>query len=399
MPKKESIATRVLPRDRRAIAVLLIIGVAAASQLGKVAPIIDDLGRELTADVTTLAWLSSTVSLIGALTGLFVGFVASRVGHERTLVFGLIIMTIGCLLGATATNIQQFIFARIIEGIAYILIFSSIPGLLYLAARSSAPLILAIWAITVPTGVAVAMLIVPFLDSTIGWRHAWQSMSVCFFIFALIAYATGRNEVNSTARDALKTGINLAAVRSPAIIRLAICFFFYAGTWFILVTWTPFLLKSLKAGEQLNIALVSTVVVGANIIGNMAGSFCISRSARTSPLLVTAFSANIIAFLALSQFSNSPYAIFLTATFASLVSGLLPPSIMASISMHSRSPEEVAITNGMVMQASNAAILLMPPAFGFLYAKLTGHQWLAYLFIAFLSLLGLLASIVSSKRD
>jgi len=378
------------------VGLLLLTGVCAAFQVGKVAPIIDILGETFRADVGTLAWLSSTISIIGGTLGLAIGISLGRIGYGTALIGGILLMAAGCLLSSFSTTFPHFLIGRVIEGTAYIIIFVSIPGLIFRVAKSEARTALALWASAVPTGIVLAMLTVPYLNSSIGWRTAWQILAVCFVALAALNYFARGPVAESSAAITIEKRQIIATITSPAVLRLAWCFFAYAGIWFIFVTWTPYLLRIGKADSWLSIPRFSALVVGANVGGNLAGSFFISRGNKVAPLLMTAFAANLLASVYLLQGITSAHVIIPAAAFASLVSGVLPPAIMAAIGMRAKTHYDVAIGNSLIMQSSNLAALIMPPVFGFLYASFPTSQP-AIALISILAISGLVASVLHSK--
>ncbi|MBT7487474.1 MAG: MFS transporter, partial [Rhodospirillales bacterium] len=91
-------------------------GIIAASHIGKLPPALPQISTELETGLVLSGWIASMISTMGFALGLVAGALADRLGQRRVLIFGLMMLTAGSLLGAFAESSTMMLVARFIEG-------------------------------------------------------------------------------------------------------------------------------------------------------------------------------------------------------------------------------------------------------------------------------------------
>lgn len=140
-----------------AIALLLLAGVLAGTQLGKIAPLIPWYRDELGLSLVFIGWLTSAIGIFVALGALPTSLAVDRVGQFRIFAGGALVLTISGFGLALFDDPAFILLARVIEAAGYLVLVIVIPAILNTVSPShlKAP-VLAIWGGFVPVGFAVA---------------------------------------------------------------------------------------------------------------------------------------------------------------------------------------------------------------------------------------------------
>ena len=135
-------------------------------------------------------------------------------------------------------------------------------------------------------------------------------------------------------------------------------------------------------------ALAGALVVGANVIGCLAGAWLLHRRVARWKLLAVTFL--VMAPCAAGAFSVavSPMLKIALATIFSTVGGLLPAAVLAGTADHAPSRDHVATVNGFVVQGSHVGVVAGPPAFAMFVAAL-GSWEQGWILMAVLGMAGL----------
>ncbi|MEK9801875.1 MAG: MFS transporter, partial [Curvibacter sp.] len=161
-------------------------GVAAALHVGKLSPALPVLSAELGVSLVQAGFLLSLVQLAGMSLGLLVGLSADGLGLKRSLVGGLLILTLASLLGGWARDAQTLLVLRAVEGLGFLLVSMPAPSLIRLlvpAQRMSA--MLGLWGAYMPLGTASALLCGPLVIAWTGWAFWWWLLAALTLVMAL----------------------------------------------------------------------------------------------------------------------------------------------------------------------------------------------------------------------
>ena len=157
-------------------AALLVVlgGVSAALHVGKLAPAIPMLQRELGVTLLQAGFLLSLVQLAGMTLGLAVGLAADGIGLKRTMVAGLAIVSLASALGAAASSPQALMLLRALEGFGFLLASMPAPSLIRkLVDPSHMSRMLGLWGAYMPLGTALALLCGPLVIGFANWQAWW----------------------------------------------------------------------------------------------------------------------------------------------------------------------------------------------------------------------------------
>ena len=350
------------------VALAVLAGIACSLQVGKVPSAIPTIRAELAIGLVAAGWVLSIFNFMGAGFGMVAGFVTDRLGHGRIVVVGLGFLALGSLLGGLATAREGLLAARLLEGVGFVVTAVAAPSII---ATAAAPrhyrLALGLWSCYMPTGMAVMMLASPPLLAALGWRGLWFANAAVLAVFALVFALAVRGLGGTPTRRRTWADIRRTLAR-PGPWLLAGCFACYTVQWFGLMAWLPTFMVETMGRTATGAAVLSGLVVGVNIAGNLASGWLLHRgvprwllvaivSASQGVLLFGIFSALVPAFARLAF-----------ALAFSMIGGILPAAILAGVPVHSRSPAEIGATNGVLVQGSNIGTLMGPPIVAMLVA-------------------------------
>ncbi len=372
-----------------AFSVVMLAGIACGLQVGKMPPLLDGLRAEFSLGLVAAGLVASAYNLMGGTLGILGGVVSDRLGGRRAQALGLGLLGLGNLIGAMAGLFGMdswppgswlpgswlLVAGRLVEGVGFVLTVVAGPSLIARLIRpEQGKLALGLWANYMPVGVALGLLLAPLLGDWIGWRGLWLGMGGLLLLFALALLLTGNEAAPQHRR-----GFQLSALRQVGPWLLAGCFALYTLQWFAIITWLPTYLREagFSAGSH-----GTVLVVLANVLGGLGATLLMQRG--IARWLIIACISSIMGLCGLLIFAPGSTAIAKLgfAFLASGFGGMIPAAVLASVPLHARRPEEIAMVNGVVVQVLNLGAFLGPPALAVLVTQFGGWgqgRWLLLL--------------------
>ena len=356
------------PRTRwGVISVAVFGGVVVGYAVGKVPPTIGLISDEFGLDKVTAGWLASIFFAYGAGFGVLTGMAGGRIGARALLLTGVLVLVLSGVAGAFATGAAMLLAVRVFEGISFAAIVASVPKITVDAARpEDRELALGIWSAYMPAGMALAMVIAPFLAEPLGWRSLWWLCAGAALISAVLAAlgTTRRRWPEQPGRD-VHAGFDWSGARATlpvgALWLYGGAFMLFTVQWFAIAAWLPTFLTETQGRGPMGAALFSALVVGVNVFGNLIGGWLMQRRV---PRVVLVGAANVImavtGALILAGFVPDDAKIPLAIVF-STGSGILPAAAYAGAAAHAPRPALVAMGNGFMAQGAAIGMLLGPP--------------------------------------
>jgi MFS family permease len=350
------------PRTRwTLVAIVLAAGIVAACQIGKAAIAVPLLRQDLGASLVQASWIVGAYGTLGAIAGLPAGVVVSIVGSRAAVVAGFSAIATGSLLGALAENGALLLATRLIESCGFIAAVIGLATLLRSAtSERDRAMVFAVWGSYLPAGSAVMMLAGPFVASW-GWQTLWLLNGALAALCALVLWVAAPHDARAPPTSAARLLASIGDVlRMPGPLMLAGVFFLYTVQYFALTGLLPTLLVERMGLSIAAAGGIAALTVVAKASGNLAAGILVRLGA---PLWAT----TVAAFVCLGIASLGIFAdwmpLALVAALASLslaVTGLVPASIFAAAPRIATAPAVLAITLGLIVQASNLGQLLGP---------------------------------------
>ena len=360
-------------RTRWSVVLLAVAaGIVVAFQIGKIPASIPALQAALGLSLVDAGWTVSLLYAFAAATGLAAGAVADRVGARRVAVAGLLIAGGGGLVGGLAQDLWSLLASRVIEGMGAVSVLVSTPGLILRAVASrDMRLAMGLWGTFMPTGIAIMLLLTPALLAAIGWRGLWFANAGIVTGFALWLWAGTRIAPDPAAPPEGRPSFwsdAAAVLRLPGAWLLAGQFGLYAFTFLCVTAFLPKYLIQAHGWDTAAAAVATALVIAANAAGNLIGGWLTHRgAARWILIAIGVGTMGVTAWFIYQPWLGDALRIAVAGVF-SLVGGLLPASIFASVQMHAPAPDKVAGVNGLILQATNIGQLAGPPIFASIVA-------------------------------
>ena len=356
------------PEDRRServaavrLAVVLLAGIVAALNIGKLPPALPALQQSFGMSLVQASFLVSVFQVAGMSLGLFSGVLADRFGPRFVMAIGLGILAVASAAGALATAPGALLATRALESAGFILAVLPGPALLRrVLAFDRMSMALGYWGSYMPTGTAIGLAATPWLMGAGGWQLAWWLASLAAVATLVLVVRVLPQDPPQHAVQVRVFALARDTVRVPGPWLLAGCFGLYAGQFIAVFGFLPTAYQS--AGIAATTAGVLTAVgVAVNMIGNVASGSLLQRGASRTLLL--AGTSLVMAVCAVPAFAAEvPFAIRYAAVLVfSAVGGLIPGTLFTTAPRFSPYPGAVSTTTGLMQQGSTIGQFIAPP--------------------------------------
>ncbi len=347
-----------------AIAALLLAGILAGTQLGKIAPLVGWYQDEVGFSLVLIGWLTSMIGIFVALAALPAGWVIERAGMRVSFAAACVVMAAGGIALAFLQKPEAILAARTVEGAGYLVLVIAIPALLNSISPPTwrAP-VLAIWGGFVPVGFAVA----DFMAARILPAGETVYLLAAILGFALFAAAAAAlafkvEDFDGAQRpDAEERGGAFAATMTAGVALISLAF----GVYVILSVGFFAFMPAFIAGGASAIALSAGTIALLVPLGNLLTGWLVrGRDARFAAWLAAiGFAATAAA--ALPAFAGtSGWSATLAAIVLAISGGVTASALFASIPLILPKGGSAAVAIGLVCQAGGIGTVFGPPLAG-----------------------------------
>lgn len=405
------------PHARLAPWVVFGAGVCAALHVGKLAPAVAALQRELGLSLVEAGVLLGLVQGAGMTVGLLVGAWCDGLGARRAMTAGLLLQGAASFTGAFSQGAAPLLVLRAVEGLGFLMVVLPAPGVLRaLTPPERLTGMLGSWGAFMPVAIALALLAGPPVIEGAGWRTWWVALAAVSGAMALLlhrvvastvgaavpatlrtmgpraaARAAGTGSSASLSAGAVEAGAGVSGLRAlgsrvgttlrsggPWLV--ALTFAVYSAQWLAVVGFLPTIVARSGLSPWV-IGLVAAGVSAANILGNAASGRLLQRGVPAPVLLAVGFSAMAIgAVLGFAPVLEPGSAGRLVALAVfSAVGGLIPGTLFALAVDFAPGRSTVSSTVGWMQQWSAAGQVLGPPAVAWVASVAGGWErtWVA----------------------
>ncbi len=388
-----------------AAGLVIAAGVVAAMHVGKLPPALPALQQVLGVSLVQAGFLLALVQLAGMTLGLPAGLLIQHYGPRRSMLAGLLVLSLASALGGAAQGAPGLLVSRVLEGLGFLCVVLPAPGLLRgMVAPERLSRALGSWGAYMPLGAALAMLLGPWVmmqaEPTWGWRIWWWALSALAALLAALVFrgVPADRSAPALGGSSVLTGVGASSPEEPGLLRLtlqsrgvwlvAVCFAMYSGQWLAVVGFLPsiYAQAGLAAGAT---AWLTALVAAVNIIGNLAAGRLLHWGAAPLALLMAGFVAMgggaVLAF----GMDGSSWLRYLAVLAFSMVGGLIPATLFSLAVRLAPSAATVPATVGWMQQWSAFGQFCGPPLVAWVAAQM-GHWQLTWAVTGACSLAGIL---------
>jgi MFS family permease len=336
-----------------AILAIVVAGIAAAAQIGKVPAAMTTIAAEFGLSLAAAALLVSLAALLAGLGGLAIG---------RGLLAGLSLAALAAAIAPLAGSAPPLFAIRIAEGAGFLLVVVSAPSLVAaLAGETDRPAAMGLWGGFMPGGIALGLLTAPVVEQA-GWRLAWL-LCAALLVAALLLCWRLIPPMPASAPGGRPT------LRSQLRTLVAATFAAYNVLYFGIAAFLPAYLESLGVGTGAAGGAAALAAL-ANLAGNLSAAALMRRG--VAPERLVTLGAATMAVLAAAVFVLPVASAAMTlALLACATGGLVPASCFALVPSSVPRPDLIAPAMGLTVQGNNLMQLLGPPLLG----ALAAHGW------------------------
>jgi MFS family permease len=353
----------VAPQTRwSAVLAALFAGVVGGFAFGKMSPALPLLKEEFGLSLIEAGWLVSAFNALAATGAIFFGAFADRFGALRFCIAGVLLTAAGGALGALASGAALLIASRLIEGLGFLAVIVSAPGLI---AAATAPerqgVAFGLWSAYLPLGVSAVIAASPLLLADFGWRAVWLFVALAGGACALMLAAQSRHYagVTSGVRRSLASVRNSLAQPVPWL--LGVAFAMYAIQHVALMVWLPTYLLETRGISGTAAALATALAVFANCFGNLLGGWLIQRNFPRGRIIAGTFVVTSFAFVGMFAAGLPDAYRYALAVFYSFITGTVPAAALSAGMRYARSPTEIGAIQGLIVNVTHIGIFFGAP--------------------------------------
>jgi len=341
------------------ILVLWFSGLGAAAQFAKVGLVLPELADMYSGSATSLGFLVSSISFVGAILGLFAGSLAAKIGLRKLLLVGLVLGSAVSLLQSIGLPVLILLASRIVEGISHLAIVVSAPTLIALNSsdrmRAAA---MTLWGSFFGVSYALTAWIgLPLVAehgvNTLFFTHGALMAAVALLVVAIVPTRKTVDEENAAFSMSLSTIFkqHKDAWSSAYVAAPAMGWLFYTLTYVALLT----LLPGMMPVESRS--FTATVLPLASILSTLTLGVLLLQWLSAVVVIQTGFIAAIFMAVLLVFIPQTPWPAI--AMFAAL--GLMQGATFAAVPQLNPSASQQALSNGTLAQAGNVGNALGTP--------------------------------------
>ena len=346
--------------------IVILAGVSAALHIGKLPPALPVLRDALGISLVESGFLLSMVQFAGMTLGLATGLMADGFGLRRSMLSGLLLLSVCSLAGGFASSAGALLMLRALEGMGILMVTTPAPSLIrQLVEPQRMNATLGVWGAYMPFGTALALLAGPWVMALAGWQVWWWLLAlVSLALWAAICWwvpPSGAHPAAAAVARAQPWSQRLRlTLGSTGPWLVALTFAAYSGQWLAVIGFLPSIYA--QAGITGTTAgLLSALAAAVNMVGNVLAGRLLQRGWPAPVLLACGFLAMGSGALLAFDGPESPALRYAAVLLFSMVGGLVPSTLFSLAVRLAPAPDTVSATVGMTQQCSSMGQFIGPP--------------------------------------
>jgi fucose permease len=296
-----------------------------------------------------------------ALAGIFLGYLADKLGRKKTIVLGLILFALNSYLFAVGKTFEFFLSLLVISGAAIGIFKTGALALIGDISRSTSEHTSTMN--TVEGFFAVGAIIGPaIVTALLAKKYQWTWLyviagTICVLLI-LIALLVKYPETAKNADEPINLNRTMSMMRSPYAMGFSLGIFFYVATECAIYVWMPSLLEKYSGNFPWLAAYALTVFFVLRAIGRFLGAWVLKHFDWTT--VMAAFGLAIFLCFAGSVAGGLEYAIWLLPLSGLFMSMIYPTLNSKGISCFPKN--EHGAVSGVILFFTCTAAALGPLA-------------------------------------
>ena len=339
------------------------------------------------------------------LLGLGVGLAADGIGLKRSMLAGLLVLSLASAAGGWAPDPATLLAWRAVEGVGFLLVCMPAPALIRrLVSPARMKTMLGWWGAYMPFGTAVALLMGPLVLGATSWQNWWLLLAGLSAVMAAWlwravpqdrAFAHDPSAAARIDRAWLSRLRRTVSSRGPWLVAMA--FALYSGQWLAVIGFLP---SVVARDGAVGLAMAAPLALAAmvNMVGNIASGRLLQRGVPAHRLLYVGYCAMglgaLVAFASFPGLQGSALATGLRyagVLLFSMVGGLIPGTLFSLAVVLAPDEASVSTTVGWMQQWSAMGQFAGPPLVALVAGIVGGWQW-TWVITGTCSILGLLVA-------
>ena len=363
------------------VTIAFLAGVAAATALAKASPAAPALQATLGLSLAQVGWVMALGTLATAVLGVASGSLSTRYGPRALAIAGAGVLVAAGAAGALSPAAPALLGARAVEGLGVILITVAAPALIAAQTRpADLGMAMGVWALWMPAGSLVVLLLAPSLVAVGSWRVLW-ALSALAALAVLPALARLPAPVRGGPRPPA-----MAVLGQAGPWLLAVVFACFSLQFFSVFTFLPTLLAAHAGFDAAGAARAAALVPAAIIPGNLLGGWLVQRGAAPWRVMVLPALALMVLGPAVLAAPLPAAGMLTVLAVYGLVLGIVPTAIFVQAPRLAGPGGGAPAVLGLAMSGQGVGILCGPPLAGALLER-TGPPGAAGLVAAALAVL------------
>lgn len=362
-------------------------GASGAIALGKVPAAMGLIRAEMGLSLIEAGWIASVFNSLAFACSLFFGLLLARWNPLQTAIAGATLLVAGSLMAIGAGTLDGMLLSRVVEGVGFLTLSVSLPTLIDgITQPQDKRTALSLWATSLPLGAGIGMVATPWLAELGGWRLAWLAFDAVLVLAVLLLWKARPHFADRLqARapiSALELLQQLRVLQQVTVWRYGLAFMLYTTMLWSTFVWLPTLLRLQPDLSVASIALMSALVVLANVPGNLLGAMLLRRGVAREVLMGGALLGMALCGSLVFWPGTPAGAAFLLCIAFSFIGGNVPPAVLSSSAVLSQGPVQVGIVQGCFVQIANAGQMLGPLLLAWMVGSRSDWSVAIWIFLA-----------------
>lgn len=382
---------------------VVLAGITAALHIAKLPPAVPVLQQSIGLDLVQAGFLLSTVQLAGMTLGLLVGLSVDHIGLRRSMVGGLLLLSVSSLCGGWVESFSTLLVLRALEGFGFLCVVMPAPALIrqtvdasHLSAR------LGVWGAYMPTGSALALCLGPWVMQGFSWPVWWWFLGICTLLSAWAVWRwvpppPTKRAANSPSQHWTQRLVR--TLRSPGPWWVSICFAVYSAQWLAVIGFLPTVYAQMGLSHTLAGWLTASVAL-VNVAGNLGSGRLLQAGWRPRSLLHIGFACMAVSTVAaFAEFNGQALPLagrYVAVLLFSACGGLIPGTLFSAAVQIAPDESTVSTTVGYMQQWSALGQFAGPPLVAWLAARHASWQWTWCVTVSFCLVGTLLAFLIQA---